>query len=155
MKKLLLAAVAVVSLVACNRNNGTDEITSEPVSPIVGTWKYVRTEIISGADVSKLETRVPDECGSKNTLEFRVDGKHIDKEFIKIGGQCTQDGDEESRYDYNSATKILKFTYSDGSVEQEEVLLLDATNLHLIPEVYDYDRDGVDDKVIMFYVRQN
>jgi len=154
MKKLLLAAVAVVSLVACNRNNGTDEITSEPVSPIVGTWKYVRTEIISGADVSKLETRVPDECGSKNTLEFRVDGKHIDKEFIKIGGQCTQDGDEESRYDYNPATKILKLTYSDGSVEQEKVLL-DATNLLRLREEYDYDGDGVHDKVIMFYVRQN
>jgi lipoprotein len=155
MKKLLLAAVAVVSLTACSRNNGTDEITPEPVSPIVGTWKYVRTEIISGADGSKLETRVPDECGSKNTLEFRVDGKHIDKEFIKIGGQCTQDGDEESRYDYNPATKILKLTYSDGSVEQEEVFLLDATNLHILPEEYDYNRDGVDDKVIMFYVRQN
>ena len=155
MKKLLLAAVAVVSLTACSRNNGTDEITPEPVSPIVGTWKYVRTEIISGADGSKLETRVPDECGSKNTLEFRVDGKHIDKEFIKIGGQCTQDGDEESRYDYNPATKILKLTYSDGSVEQEEVFLLDATNLHILPEEYDYNRDGFDDKVIMFYVRQN
>ena len=155
MKKLLLAAVAVVSLTACSRNNGTDEITPEPVSPIVGTWKYVRTEIISGADGSKLETRVPDECGSKNTLEFRVDGKHIDKEFIKIGGQCTHDGDEESRYDYNPATKILKLTYSDGSVEQEEVFLLDATNLHILPEEYDYNRDGVDDKVIMFYVRQN
>ena len=155
MKKLLLAAVAVVSLTACSRNNGTDEITPEPVSPIVGTWKYVRTEIISGADGSKLETRVPDECGSKITLEFRVDGKHIDKEFIKIGGQCTQDGDEESRYDYNPATKILKLTYSDGSVEQEEVFLLDATNLHILPEEYDYNRDGVDDKVIMFYVRQN
>ena len=155
MKKLLLAAVAVVSLTACSRNNGTDEITPEPVSPIVGTWRHVRTEIISGADGSKLETRVPDECGSKNTLEFRVDGKHIDKEFIKIGGQCTQDGDEESRYDYNPATKILKLTYSDGSVEQEEVFLLDATNLHILPEEYDYNRDGVDDKVIMFYVRQN
>ena len=155
MKKLLLVATALVSLVACNRNNGTDEIAPEPVSPIVGTWKYVRTEIISGADGSKLETRVPDECGSKNTLEFRVDGKHIDKEFIKIGGQCTQDGDEESRYDYNPATKILKLTYSDGSVEQEEVFLLDATNLHILPEEYDYNRDGVDDKVIMFYVRQN
>ena len=152
MKKLLLAVVAVVSLTACSRNNGTDE---QQAFPLVGTWKYVRTEIISGADGSTLNTRVPDECGSKNTLEFRVDGKHIDKEFIKVGGQCTQDGDEESRYDYNSATKILKFTYSDGSVEQEEVLLLDATNLHLIPEVYDYDGDGIDDKVIMFYVRQN
>jgi lipoprotein len=155
MKKLLLATVAVVSLTACSRNNGADEITPEPVSPIVGTWKYVRTEIISGVDGSTLNTRVPDECGSKNTLEFRVDGKHIDKEFIKIGGQCTQDGDEESRYDYNPATKILKLTYSDGSVEQEEVLLLDATNLHILPEEYDYNRDGVDDKVIMFYVRQN
>lgn len=155
MKKLLLAAVAVVSLTACSRNNGTDEIAPEPVSPIVGTWKYVRTEIISGVDGSTLNTRVPDECGSKNTLEFRVDGKHIDKEFIKIGGQCTQDGDEESRYDYNPATKILKLTYSDGSVEQEEVFLLDATNLHILPEEYDYNRDGVDDKVIMFYVRQN
>mgnify|MGYP000448335763 FL=1 len=152
MKKLLLAAVAVVSLTACSRNNGADE---QQAFPLVGTWKYVRTEIISGTDGSTLNTRVPDECGSQNTLEFRVDGKHIDKEFIKVGGQCTQDGDEESRYDYNSATKILKFTYSDGSVEQEEVLLLDATNLHLIPEVYDYDGDGVDDKVIMFYVRQN
>lgn len=155
MKKLLLAAVAVVSLTACSRNNGADEIAPEPVSPIVGTWKYVRTEIISGVDGSKLETRVPDECGSKNTLEFRVDGKHIDKEFIKVGGQCTQDGDEESRYDYNPATKILKLTYSDGSVEQEEVFLLDATNLHILPEEYDYNRDGFDDKVIMFYVRQN
>ena len=155
MKKLLLAAVAVVSLTACSRNNGTDEITPEPVSPIVGTWKYVRTEIISGVDGSTLNTKVPDECGSKNILEFRVDGKHIDKEFIKIGGQCTQDGDEESRYDYNPATKILKLTYSDGSVEQEEVFLLDATNLHILPEEYDYNRDGVDDKVIMFYVRQN
>ena len=37
MKKLLLAAVAVVSLTACSRNNGADEITPEPVSPIVGT----------------------------------------------------------------------------------------------------------------------
>ena len=155
MKKLLLAAVAVVSLTACSRNNGTDEIAPEPVSPIVGTWKYVRTEIISGVDGSTLNTRVPDECGSKNTLEFRVDGKHIDKEFIKVGGQCTQDGDEESRYDYNPATKILKLTYSDGSVEQEEVFLLDATNLHILPEEYDYNRDGFDDKVIMFYVRQN
>ena len=152
MKKLLLAAVAVVSLTACSRNNGADE---QQAFPLVGTWKYVRTEIISGTDSSTLNTRIPDECGSKNTLEFRVDGKHIDKEFIKVGGQCTQDGDEESRYDYNSAAKILKFTYSDGSVEQEEVLLLDATNLHLIPEVYDYDGDGIDDKVIMFYVRQN
>ena len=152
MKKLLLAAV-VVSLTTCSRNNGTDEITPEPVSPIVGTWRHVRTEIVSGADGSTLSTRVPDECESQNTLEFRGDGKHIDKEFIKVGGQCTQDGDEESRYDYNPATKILKFTYSDGSVEQEEVLLLDTTNLHLIPEVYDYDGDGVDDKVIMFYVR--
>ena len=155
MKKLLLAAVAVVGLTACSRNNGTDEITPEPVSPIVGTWKYVRTEIISGTDGSTLNTRVPDECGSQNTLEFRVDGKHIDKEFIKVGGQCTQDGDEESRYDYNPATKILKLTYSDGSVEQEEVFLLDATNLHILPEEYDYNRVGVDDKVIMFYVRQN
>lgn len=155
MKKLLLVATALVSLVACNRNNGTDEIAPEPVSPIVGTWKYVRTEIISGVDGSTLNTRVPDECGSKNTLEFRVDGKHIDKEFIKVGGQCTQDGDEESRYDYNPATKILKLTYSDGSVEQEEVFLLDATNLHILPEEYDYNRDGFDDKVIMFYVRQN
>jgi len=40
-------------------------------------------------------------------------------------------------------------------VEQEEVFLLDATNLHILPEEYDYNRDGFDDKVIMFYVRQN
>ena len=33
MKKLLLVATALVSLVACNRNNGTDEIAPEPVSP--------------------------------------------------------------------------------------------------------------------------
>jgi len=83
MKKLLLVATALVSLVACNRNNGTDEITPEPVSPIVGTWKYVRTEIISGVDGSTLNTRVPDECGSKNTLEFRVDGNTLIKNLLK------------------------------------------------------------------------
>ena len=154
MKKLLLVAVAVVSLTACSRNSGADE---QQAFPLVGTWKYVRTEIISGADASTLYTGIPNECESKSTLEFKEDGRHIDNEFIElgIGGRCVNDGDWNSKYEYNPITKILNITYSNGSVEQKKVLLLDATNLHLIPEVYDYDGDGIDDKVIMFYVRQN
>ncbi len=154
MKKLLLAAVAVVSLTACSRNNGTDE---QQAFPLVGTWKYVRTEIISGADASTLYTGIPNECESKSTLEFKVDGRHIDNEFIEldIGGRCVNDGDWNSKYEYNPITKILNITYSDRRVEQKKVLLLDATNLYIITREGYYDSDKIKDKEVKFYVRQN
>ena len=157
MKKLLLVATTLVSLVACNRNNGTDEITPEPVSPIVGTWRHVRTEIISGADASTLYTGIPNECESKSTLEFKEDGRHIDNEFIElgIGGRCVNDGDWNSKYEYNPITKILNITYSDRRVEQKKVLLLDATNLYIITREGYYDNDKIKDKEVHFYVRQN
>lgn len=154
MKKLLLAAVTVVSLTACSRNNGTDE---QKTFPLVGTWKYVRTEIISGADASTLYTGIPNECESKSTLEFKEDGRHIDNEFIElgIGGRCVNDGDWNSKYEYNPITKILNITYSNGSVEQKKVLLLDATNLYIITREGHYDSDKIKDKEVKFYVRQN
>ena len=154
MKKLLLAAVAVVSLTACSRNNGTDE---QQTFPLVGTWKYVRTEIISGADASTLYIGIPNECESKSTLEFKEDGRHIDNEFIElgIGGRCVNDGDWNSKYEYNPITKILNITYSNGSVEQKKVLLLDATNLYIITREGHYDSDKIKDKEVKFYVRQN
>ena len=154
MKKLLLAAVAVVSLTACSRNNGMDE---QQAFPLVGTWKYVRTEIISGADASTLYTGIPNECESKSTLEFKEDGRHIDNEFIElgIGGRCVNDGDWNSKYEYNPITKILNITYSNGSVEQKKVLLLDATNLYIITHEGYYDSDNIKDKEVKFYVRQN
>ena len=154
MKKLLLAAVTVVSLTACSRNNGTDE---QQTFPLVGTWKYVRTEIISGADASTLYTGIPNECESKSTLEFKEDGRHIDNEFIElgIGGRCVNDGDWNSKYEYNPITKILNITYSNGSVEQKKVLLLDATNLYIITHEGYYDSDNIKDKEVKFYVRQN
>jgi lipoprotein len=154
MKKLLLAAVTVVSLTACSRNNGTDE---QQTFPLVGTWKYVRTEIISGADASTLYTGIPNECESKSTLEFKEDGRHIDNEFIElgIGGRCVNDGDWNSKYEYNPITKILNITYSNGSVEQKKVLLLDATNLYIITREGHYDSDKIKDKEVKFYVRQN
>ena len=154
MKKLLLAAVTVVSLTACSRNNGTDE---QQTFPLVGTWKYVRTEIISGADASTLYTGIPNECESKSTLEFKEDGRHIDNEFIElgIGGRCVNDGDWNSKYEYNPITKILNITYSDRRVEQKKVLLLDATNLYIITHEGYYDSDKIKDKEVKFYVRQN
>ena len=154
MKKLLLAAVTVVSLTACSRNNGTDE---QQTFPLVGTWKYVRTEIISGADASTLYTGIPNECESKSTLEFKEDGRHIDNEFIElgIGGRCVNDGDWNSKYEYNPITKILNITYSDRRVEQKKVLLLDATNLYIITREGYYDSDKIKDKEVLFYVRQN
>ena len=154
MKKLLLAAVTVVSLTACSRNNGTDE---QQTFPLVGTWKYVRTEIISGADASTLYTGIRNECESKSTLEFKEDGRHIDNEFIEldIGGRCVNDGDWNSKYEYNPITKILNITYSNGSVEQKKVLLLDATNLYIITREGHYDSDKIKDKEVKFYVRQN
>ena len=133
MKKLLLVATALVSLVACNRNNGTDEIAPEPVSPIVGTWRHVRTEIISGADGSTLQTHVSSPCESKSTVEFRTNGT----------------------YTYDVARKTLKSTDEDGVIDVFEILLLNKTNLHWVTGLYDHDRDGVTDKEVLFYVRQN
>ena len=124
MKKLLLAAVAVVSLTACSRNNGTDEITPEPVSPIVGTWRHVRTEIISGADGSTLQTHVSSPCESKSTVEFRTNGTYTYKDFVDVAGNCVPDGDETRTYTYDVARKTLKSTDEDGVIDVFEILLL-------------------------------
>ena len=153
MKKLLLAAVAVVSLTACSRNNGADE---QQAFPLVGTWKYVRTEIISGADASTLYTGIPNECESKSTLVFKEDGSHVVNECIELGfgGRCVNDGEWNSKYEYNPITKILNITYSNRRVEQKKVLL-DATNLYIITREDYYDSDKIKDKEVKFYVRQN
>ena len=155
MKKLLLVATALVSLVACNRNNGTDEITPEPVSPIVGTWRHVRTEIISGADGSTLQTHVSSPCESKSTVEFRTNGTYTYKDFVDVAGNCVPDGDETRTYTYDVARKTLKSTDEDGVIDVFEILLLNKTNLHWVTGLYDHDRDGVTDKEVLFYVRQN
>ncbi len=60
-----------------------------------------------------------------------------------IGGRCVNDGDWNSKYEYNPITKILNITYSNGSVEQKKVLLLDATNLYIITREGYYDSDKI------------
>lgn len=157
MKKLLLAAVAVVSLTACSRNNGTDEIAPEPVSPILGTWRYEIAKVISGADGSVIHEIHPGKCSKKDNIEFRAEGVRIDREFLTLsGGECKPVEDEESRYEYNSTAKILKHIYlGDEDGYEVEVFLLDANNLGLVKWRYDKDGDGVTDKEVLFYVRQN
>ena len=156
MKKLLLAAVAVVSLAACSRNNGTDEITPEPVSPIVGTWRFEMSKVVSGADGSVMREIYHFECTKKHNIEFRVDGVYIDRAFSTLsGGGCKPYEEGVSRYVYNPTTKILKYIYLDHDGYEEEVFLLDANNLGIVKWRYDQDKDGVTDKEVYFYVRQN
>ena len=108
-----------------------------------------------GADGSTLQTHVSSPCESKSTVEFRTNGTYTYKDFVDVAGNCVPDGDETRTYTYDVARKTLKSTDEDGVIDVFEILLLNKTNLHWVTGLYDHDRDGVTDKEVLFYVRQN
>ena len=68
MKKFILTMAALLSLAACSRNSGTDEPTPQPLSSILGKWKYTGSKTLNKADNTVLGNNPADDCSGKSYL---------------------------------------------------------------------------------------
>ena len=146
MKNFLFAVAALLSLAACKRDE-------EPVSPLLGTWRYTGGNFISGADDSPFNPHPANSCDSQSTIEFKKGFYAVRQDFKVVSGTCTPEAVENLRYTYNEATKVLKLIASDGTEEEYTVSLLDGSNLHLETPIGDANTDGINDKDLDTYTK--
>ncbi|QQM26672.1 lipocalin family protein [Elizabethkingia sp. M8] len=145
MKKILLTTLAIGLLVSCRKddenNNNNDAVS------ITGTWKIVKTEIVSGKDKQKvLETKIHNDCEKKSTFEYTADGKYNILQYDYFNGACNIDEQSSISYTYNSTTKKLAIKYSEAEVYEANVEQLTKNKLQALGEYDgDYDKDGTKD----------
>ena len=134
MKKFILTMAALLSLAACSRNSGTDEPTPQPLSSILGKWKYTGSKTLNKADNTVLGNNPADDCSGKSTYEFKKD--IVIREFHYMSGGTCEREDPTYTYSYDETTKVIELKESNGLVYTYTVVV-DGNNLQLINEVGD------------------
>ncbi len=154
MKKLILIALASLSLISCRKDDDEKE-----ESLILGTWKTIEYRYISGKDGSiiYLATIPETDCLRKSNYIYKNNGKFVTEFFYNSEtGECGNIAyTEESDYVYNESEKTISYKFDNSNEEITKVYSLTKTEMQiLIQEVPDHNNDGIDDKIIRVYKRK-
>ena len=155
MKHFFLIMAALLSLAACSRNSGTDEPAPQPVSPIVGKWKYTGLKYINGANSTVFDPQTANNCEGRDTFIFKEDGTAEETLHSSLGHTCFVNDTRNYTYSYNAQTKELTLTQGGGTPQTKEVIRLESNTLEYVYSVSDKNSDGVLDKVVHIYTRVN
>jgi len=154
LKKLILIALASLSIVSCRKDDDDKE-----ESLIIGTWKTTDYKAISGKDGSVIfSNTIPEtDCIRKSKYTYRENGKFVGEYFLNIQtGQCGNTSfPEEMDYIYNESEK--KITYKLDGLTQDviNVYSLSKTEMQiLVDDKMDQDGDGIPDKILKIYKKQ-
>lgn len=153
MKKILLTTLAIGLLVSCRKDD--DNNNSNDIASIVGTWKAVKKEVISGKDMKKiLEIELSNDCQKSSTFEFTTDNKYNVVSYDNFAGKCVIEDQFSISYSYNSTTKKLTVKHSSAEAYEGTVEQLTTTKLQVMGEYLgDYDKDGTNDYERTYYER--
>ena len=154
MKKLILIALASLSMISCRKDD--DE---KPESLIVGTWKTTDYIAVSGKDGSIIfSNTIPEtECIRKSNYTYKNNGKFIAEYFFNIQtGQCGNTGfPEEMDYIYNESAKTISYKIDGITQELINVYSLSKTEMQiLVDDRMDQNSDGIPDKILKIYIKQ-
>lgn len=140
MKKLLFL-LSVISFVSCDKDDKKIEELS-----IVGKWKEVKGEIVSGKDSKVLLTQTPNSCEAQGYIQFNSDNTFQSKSYYNDGVDCLEDGSDNTTYTYDASTRIVTL-YGEST----QILDLTSTSFKISEPDEDYNQDGVIDKYVTSY----
>ncbi|MDO4763552.1 MAG: lipocalin family protein [Flavobacteriaceae bacterium] len=162
MKKTFLLLLAMLSLLACKRDEGNQKPKPNPTPQqelsLVGKWQLEKIIIYSGKDNSILEEIQTDECTKKTTYEFTQEGDFIFIMYRNNDNKCVKE-ELNHKYFYNASEKKIAHTpphlnpkdNADASIIN--VVALSKNELSLTFHIRDYNNDGVNDKLVETYKR--
>lgn len=153
MKKMFFTAAATLVVLSACRNDDAEPV-SQPVHPIVGTWKLNKTTIFSGTNNTVLFSETTPACEANSTFQFGSDKKFLLKTYSSATGSCALDGTESGTYSYAESTKTLTFTFPDNTTETSVLQSLTNNEMQIIADEDDYNSDGTIDKMIVFMNKQ-
>lgn len=140
-KNLLLAAGATLVLATSCRKDDED------LEAINGTWYIAKYVTVYGNGTTDTDT--PDACESKTNIILDSDSNFTINGYYQDAGNCKSELNK-GKYVYDSSSKSLKFTHSDGETEYYDVESLSSSELVLIEEEGDFDDDGKNDKDLVY-----
>ena len=152
MKKyLLLCAFSAVALTSCE----DEDVQNYEIDMLKGSWRTVKTEIISGADnKTVISTDVPSGCNAQSTTEFRTDYLTSYTAYYPLGTECGS-SKTDGKFTYDSELKNLAITYDGSSERTYKVQILSSSELKLLQtyDNIDYNGDHIIDKIYITYKR--
>ena len=141
MKSKFYFLLAITTLLMACRD---DENGSNSTNQINGKWNYSKRIIKSGKNQSIIKTEIKDECESKSFLEF-TSTKLTEVDYALTNNQCQIQYNRT--YDYNiDVNNYLNF---DGG--SFKIASLTNSELVILFDLYDYDKDGVKDEILDYY----
>lgn len=152
-KMMLLSVLATVLLMSCGGDDPAPKPT--PEYSIVGVWKQIKYQFLSGKDTNIILEEYVERtaCEQKSTCEFTADNKYITKIFIDDkDGKCIEDGSDITSYTYDKKTKKLKL--GNEKMKGDVIELTENTLVLQANEERDFNKDGVDDYIKMYFIRK-
>ena len=154
MKKLILFALASLSIISCRKD---DDQKQQPT--IVGTWKLIDYRSFSGKDGSIIfSNTIPEnDCRRKSNHTYKIDGKYVGEYFFNPNtGICGNDiFTEEMNYIYNEAEQTITYKIDNLNQDIVKISLLTEKEMHLlVNEDIDQNSDGIMDKTLSIFVKR-
>lgn len=145
MKKILLIALASLSIISCRKDDDESEVT------IVGNWKIDKHIARYGNGSTVTETL--DECQTKTNFTFSNDGKLNFIAYFKGGEQSTncQISNSKGTYVYNENNKTITFNFEGDNTTIAKVETLTSNQLILMIMDEDFDGDGTSDQLVRVF----
>lgn len=154
MKKTLFAlTVGILTLNSC-RSDSNENSSNEP--NLVGTWKAVKTVIVSGKDNAIISSTTNSGCDASNTFQFTHDNKfNFNLYGSSNSAPCSLVETATGTYSYNTSSKILSFVYSDKTTDNLEVNSLTNSEFVTVENLNaDYNGDHINDKELVYLNKQ-
>ncbi|MDO4763551.1 MAG: lipocalin family protein [Flavobacteriaceae bacterium] len=150
MKKTFLLLLAMLSLLACKRDEGNQKPKPNPTPQqelsLVGKWQLEKIIIYSGKDNSILEEIQTDECTKKTTYEFTQNGKYFFKIYTGKVENC-QKQEEEGEFSIDASHKKLKLKNNDRTSDNP-IFSLSENEFSVLVLQGDHNNDGVADNLV-------
>ncbi len=151
MKKLILIALASLSLISCRKDDDEKE-----ESLILGTWNLTKIQVISGKDNSVLSSVAVIDCPDKRKYEFS-DNKYkltYFKDSFLVHCDVNEIENGEFTYDKNQKYVLFNSTYGQNNYSYGvNVNAITSTELQIYESSFPYDAngDGINDKYVRVF----
>ncbi len=155
MKKfLLLAGISVLTIQSCK----DDDIQYWDLEILSGTWKYDKTETVSGKDGKTIIVTNPAvDCEVKNTVTYTTDDKKARVQQFQgtAPSNCTVLIDETVEFNYDADTRTITYHVGGVQIETYNVIVLSKDMLELRPltPVADANDDNIPDIEYIYFKR--
>lgn len=151
MKKLILIALASLSIISCRKDDDEKE-----ESLIFGTWNLTKIQVISGKDNSVISSYLITDCPEKRKYEFFDNQYKITyfKDSFMVACDVLETENGEFTYDKNQKYILFKSTFGSNNYSYAVNVNSISTNELQISESnfsYDANGDGIDDKEVRVF----